>query len=138
MLSGIRGVRLAVLRVDAKFKYDDVTPSSTASASSAVSSSAATGSTPGPRPSSGDAWPRSATGRPARTDHHLARCGATVGLADRGDTVGPTGSAPPVHLIPAGTGWLGLKHGALIFLAPGPAQLRPFAGAELWTDPDMT
>ena len=26
MLSGIRGVRLAVLRVDAKFKYDDANP----------------------------------------------------------------------------------------------------------------
>ena len=26
MLSGIRGVRLAVLRVDAKFKYDDPNP----------------------------------------------------------------------------------------------------------------
>jgi transcriptional regulator len=26
MLSGIRGVRLAILRVDAKFKYDDATP----------------------------------------------------------------------------------------------------------------
>jgi hypothetical protein len=55
-----------------------------------------------------------------------------------GDAAGPTGSALSVHLIPAGTGWLRLKHGALIFLAPGPAQQRPFAGAELWTDPDMT
>ena len=26
MLSGIRGIRLAVLRVDAKFKYDDHNP----------------------------------------------------------------------------------------------------------------
>ena len=26
MLSGIRGVRLTVLRVDAKFKYDDANP----------------------------------------------------------------------------------------------------------------
>lgn len=33
---------------------------------------------------------------------------------------------------------LRLKHGALIFLAPGPAQQRPCTGAELWTDPDMT
>jgi transcriptional regulator len=47
MLPGIRGVRLTVLRVDAKFKYDDANPSSTASASSAAPSSAATGSTPG-------------------------------------------------------------------------------------------
>jgi Putative FMN-binding domain len=33
--------------------------------SSAASSSAATGSTPGPRPSSGGAWPRSVTGQEA-------------------------------------------------------------------------
>ena len=61
-----------------------------------------------------------------------------MGAGHRGDTADPTGSALSVHLIPAGTGWLRLKHGALILLAPGPAQQRPFAGAELRIDPDIT
>ena len=58
------------------------TPSSTGNASSAASSSAATGWTPGPRPSSGGASPRSVTGRPARTGHDgTRRYGVAIGLA---------------------------------------------------------
>ena len=64
MLAGIRGVRLTVLRVEAKFKYDDPIPSTTANASSTTSRSATTGSTPEPPPSNGGASPRSVTGGP--------------------------------------------------------------------------
>lgn len=42
MLPGIRGIRLAVLQVDAKFKFDDHNPSNTANASSSTCRSAAT------------------------------------------------------------------------------------------------
>jgi hypothetical protein len=69
MLPGIRGVRLTVLRVDAKFEYDDANPVEHRQRVIGHLEQRSTGSTPGPPPSSGGAWPRSVTGR---------RPGATV------------------------------------------------------------
>jgi hypothetical protein len=75
---------------------------STGNASSATSSSAATGSTPGPQPSSGGAWPRSVTGRPAGTGHDRtgqpAPHGRTItssGPLVTGISGGPTAASPP-------------------------------------------
>jgi hypothetical protein len=101
----------------------------------------------GPRPSNGGASPRSATGRPAATDHDVTRpwrrCGAAVGAGRGGDGVGPAGLRLPVHLIsavgPARTARLRLSMGSTDLPGIRGTRSKDFpAGAELRIDPDMT
>ena len=92
MLPGIRGVRLAVLQVDAKFKYDDHNPIEHRQRVTGHLEQRSHGLDAGAAPSSGGAWPRSVTGRPTGSDRDPTRCGATVGAGHRGDAAGPTGA----------------------------------------------
>ena len=115
-----------MLRVEAKFKYDDSNPVDTVNASSAVLTNATTDSTRPPPPNSDVASLRSATGKPTATghDHHTPPRTIAVppcGLALAAMLSVQLGSALSMGLIssvcPAGTAWLRLSAGALILLA---------------------
>ena len=133
MLRGIRGVRLAVLRVDAKFEYDDTTRSTTGDASSAISRSVAKRSTKVPHRSSGGGWTRSATGTRRGIDRDGQACDshlrpAAVEPGGGRNAVGAAQCRVSMDLITevgaGGTAWLRLTAGALIFLALARPSLR--------------